>query len=66
MQADIYIKFSPYEIRYDKLHETTADMDRLEKTRIQRQPVIYTLKAIRKDLAAGADLRARFLAMITA
>lgn len=66
MQADIYIKFSPYEIRYDKLHETTADMNRLEKTRIQRQPVIYTLKAIRKDLASGADLRARFLAMITA
>jgi hypothetical protein len=64
-EADIYIKYSPYEIRYDKTNETTSDMDRLQKTRIQRQPVIYTLKAIRKDLAAGSDLKARFLAMIT-
>lgn len=65
-QADIYVKYSPYEIRYDKLHETTSDMDRLEKARVQRQPLIYTLRSIRKDLANGADLRARFLAMITA
>jgi hypothetical protein len=65
-QADVYIKFSPYEIRYDKLHETTSDMDRLEKTRVQRQPVIYTLRAIRKDLASGADLKSRFVAMVTA
>lgn len=65
-EADIYLKYSPYEIRYDAVHETTKDMDNLEKVRIKRQPLIYTLKAIRKDLANGADLRARFLAMITA
>jgi len=64
--ADVYLKYSPYEIRYDALHETTADIDKLEKARVQRQPLIYTLKAIRKDLANGADLKARFLAMITA
>lgn len=66
MDADLYIKFSPYEIRYDALHETTADMDKLEKARVQRKPVIYLLKAIRKDIATGANLHARFLAMVTA
>lgn len=63
-EADVYFKYSPYEIRYDKTHETTSDMNRLEKARIQRTPGIYTLKSIRRDLANGSDLKSRFLAMI--
>jgi len=64
--ADLYLKYSPYEIRYDAKNETVQAMDNLEKVRVQRKPLIYTLKAIRKDIGAGADLKARFLAMITA
>ena len=62
--ADIYLKFSPYEIRYDA--ETTKVIDNLDKVRLQRQPLIYLLKAIRRDIAAGSSLRARLTAMITA
>lgn len=63
--ADIYLKYSPYEIRYDVKHETVADMDRLDKVRVQRKPVIYPLKNIIKDMSAGASLKTRLLAMIT-
>jgi hypothetical protein len=63
--ADIYLKYSPHEIRYDPKFETTETIDNLDKVRVQRQPLIYTLKAIMKDLHAGADLRKRFLTMIT-
>jgi hypothetical protein len=63
--ADIYLKYSPYEIRYDILHETPEDVDNLTKVRVQRKPLIYLLKSILKDLSAGADLRKRILAMIT-
>lgn len=65
-EADIYFKHAKKKISYDKLHETTRDLDNLELVRIQREPGIYTLKAIRKDIASGADLKARFLAMIVA
>jgi hypothetical protein len=64
--ADVYFKYSPREIRYDKVHETTQDMNNLEQVRIQRKPGIYTLKRIREDIANGSDLKARFLAMIVA
>lgn len=64
--ADIYLKYSPFEIRYDPVHEPDSKViDLLDKARIQRQPVIYPLKNIMKDIHAGADLRKRFLAMIT-
>lgn len=64
--ADIYLKYSPYEIRYDpKSDDNTKVIDKLDKVRVQRKPLIYTLKSIMKDLHAGADLRKRFLAMIT-
>jgi hypothetical protein len=63
--ADIYLKYSPYEIRYDGKNETTRDIDNLDRVRIQRQPLIYTVKNIHKDLGAGAVLRKRILAMIT-
>ena len=65
-QADIYLKYSPKEIRYDPKHETTKDIDKLDKVRIQRQPLIYPLARIRRDLAGGADLKSRFLGMLTA
>src|SRR6185369_12873116 len=65
-KADVYLKYSPYEIRYDIKFETTKDIDNLDKVRTTRDPLIYTLKAIRKDIAHGADLRGRFLAMLTA
>ena len=63
--ADVYLKYSPLEIRYDAVHETSKDMDNLEKVRVQRTPVIYTLKSILKDIGAGADLHKRFLGLIT-
>jgi hypothetical protein len=63
--ADVYLKYSPFEIRYDILHETSKDIDNLDKVRVQRQPLIYTLKSILKDISAGADLHKRFLSMIT-
>lgn len=63
--ADIYLKYSPLEIRYDVKHETSRDLDNLDQVRIQRQPLIYPLSRIMKDLNAGADLRGRFQAMLT-
>jgi len=63
--ADIYLKYSPYEIRYDPKEESTKTMDNLDKVRIQRQPLIYTLKNILKDIGTGAGLRNRIQAMIT-
>lgn len=63
--ADIYLKYSPFEIRYDSAHETAKDLAKLDMVRVQRQPLIYPLKNIIKDLGAGADLRKRILAMIT-
>ena len=65
--ADIYLKYSPYEIMYDPKEEGGHKLsDKLDKVRVHRRPLIYTLKSIMKDLHAGADLRKRFLAMITA
>lgn len=64
--ADIYLKYSPYEIRYDQARDdNTKVIDNLNKVRVQRQPLIYPLKNIMKDLHAGAELRKRLLAMIT-
>lgn len=65
-EADVYFKYARCKIRYDSVHETTKDMDNLERARIQRKPGSYTLSAIRKDIANGADLRRKFLAMIVA
>lgn len=66
MEADVYLKYSPNEIRYDPKNESTKTIDNLDKVRVQRQPLIYALRAIRKDLAAGADLKAMITGMITA
>jgi hypothetical protein len=64
--TDIYLKYHPLDMRYEGKNETVADLKRLELARIKREPVIYPLSRIIKDLNAGADLKARFLAMITA
>ncbi len=64
--ADVYLKYSPHEIRYDKKDTSISIVDNLNRVRMQRQPVIYPLDRILKDITAGADLRGRFLAMITA
>lgn len=63
--SDIYLKYSPYEIRYDPKEEDSKTVDNLDKARIQRQPLIYTLKNIMKDIGTGAELRGRIQAMIT-
>jgi len=64
--ADVYFKYTVRSIRFDALHETAADRKNLELARTVREPGIYTLKRIREDIAAGGDLRSRFLAMIIA
>jgi hypothetical protein len=64
--ADIYLKYSPLDMRYDKVHETVHDLNRLDRARIKREPVIYSMARIIQDLSTGADLRALFLAMIRA
>lgn len=64
--ADIYLKYSPFEIRYDVLNETSKDIDNLHNVRVQRKPLIYLWKAIMKDVSAGADLRKRLESMLRA
>jgi hypothetical protein len=64
--ADVYLKYHPLDMRYDPKHETSKDLDNLDLARLRREPLIYTLKRIIADTSAGADLHARFLAMITA
>jgi hypothetical protein len=65
-KADVYFKYSPAKIRYDKLHETTKSIDNLESARLQREPGIYTLKSIRKDMAGGSDVQKLFLGWVLA
>lgn len=64
--ADIYLKYSPLDMRYDKAHESVQDLKRLDVARMRREPVIYSRARIIQDLSSGADLRALFLAMIRA
>jgi len=63
--ADIYIKFSPHDIRYHKDANPIAVAEQLRRHRVARRPLMYSLKNIIKDLHAGATLHARFLALIT-
>jgi hypothetical protein len=65
-KADVYFKYSARKIRYDSLNETSRDIDNLEAVRVEREPGIYTLAAIRKDIAAGASLKGRFLSWVLA
>jgi hypothetical protein len=63
--ADIYIKFSPYDIRYHKEKNGTEIAEQLRNVRTTRRPLIYSLRNIIKDLGAGASLHARFVALLT-
>jgi hypothetical protein len=63
--ADVYLKWSPYEIMYDPKSETTKTMDNLNKVRIKREPVLYPLSRILKDVNSGADLKLCFKALLT-
>ena len=64
--ADIYLKYSPLDMRYNKTHESVQDLKRLDVARMKREPVIYSRMRLIQDLSSGADLRALFLAMIKA
>lgn len=66
--ADIRLIYSAHEIRFDPKHDgiKTKVVDQLERSRRCREPVIYTVAAIRKDLSAGADLIKRLIALVTA
>lgn len=63
--ADIYVKFSPHDIRYHKGKSELEIAEQLRKARTNRRPLIYPLTNIIKDLHAGASLHARFVALIT-
>ena len=63
--ADFYIKFSPYDIRYQKNAGTGKVIDVLGAARSHRQPLIYPLRNIIKDLHAGAGLHSRLVALLT-
>ena len=63
--ADVYLKWSPFELHYDPLHETTKTRDQLERVRVSREPAIYHLKNIIADLGSGTSLKSRFLALLT-
>lgn len=66
--ADIYVKHSPEDIRYQaaEAQARAKGIEMLEKVRRNRAPYIYTLHAIIKDTSAGADLLGRFYAFLTA
>lgn len=64
--ADIYLKYHPSDIRYQALHMTSKSIDQMEKARHLRGLHIYTLARILRDTSAGAEVRRRFLAFITA
>lgn len=65
--ADIYLKYSPYDIRFDSVHgKSSTIVDGLYKSRSHRQPLIYPLKSIIKDLEAGSELKNRLVALLRA
>jgi hypothetical protein len=64
--ADIYVKFSPHDIRYDPKGLKDGEIAGiLGRARSSRQPLIYSLKNIIKDVNAGANLQKRFEALLT-
>jgi hypothetical protein len=64
--ADIYLKFHPKDIRFDKTNFGHEVIDKMKGVRAKREPVIYSLSRILADTAAGGDVEKRILAMITA
>lgn len=65
--ADIYAKYHPLDIRRrPETHGIVETVDGIQKAREKRALMIYPLKNILKDTAAGADLEVRLLAFVTA
>lgn len=66
--ADLYLKGAPIDIRKNTALEKEKDHGgvQLAVARTHRQPVIYPLDRIYKDLSNGADLEARFRSFVTA
>lgn len=64
--ADILIKYSPYDIRMDPGNLTPADIEMLAKTRGAREVASYPIRSIIRDITAGADIKKRIIGFITA
>jgi hypothetical protein len=64
--ADIYLKFHPKDLRFDKKNFGHEVIDKISTARAKREPVIYTMHRILADTSAGKDLKSCILAMITA
>lgn len=66
--ADIYLKSAPVDIRKNTRLEQEKDRGgmQLAVARTRRQPVIYPLDRIYKDLSNGVDLERCFKAFLTA
>lgn len=66
--ADIYTKYPKVDLRAASRAEQTKQLmgEQLSKVRGERVLVIYPLANIIKDVSAGADLRNRFHAFLTA
>lgn len=66
--ADIYLKFSPTDIRYKAALEQVRQRggEELEKARRDRGKHIYPLRNLIKDTAAGADLWKRLHSFLVA
>ena len=64
--ADFYLKYHKLDMRYNPVHETVGDLNKLDTARLSREPVIYPLKRLLTDLSTGSDLKKRILALITA
>lgn len=60
--ADIYLKYAPYDIRVKTMQNAFG----LRKARELKGLTIYPLERILKDTAAGADVEARFRALLLA
>lgn len=63
--ADIVIKYSPYDIRMDKNNLSSKDIDTLHKTRGSKRVAIYTIRSLIRDISAGADIKKRLISFIT-
>lgn len=63
--ADIYLKFAPADLRFDKNHMNFRDIEQVQTARVERKPVIYPLGRLVKDLTAGAEIRVLLHAFLT-
>ena len=63
--ADIYLKYHRDDIRYEKELTVSKNLENMSRARERREPLIYPLKNVIKDLSAGAELRKRLLSMLS-